>query len=329
MAAVTDVGVVWDNHSCMPLRPDDEGFLPQLERVRAAGVNAVTLNIAYGAQSAFAAARMAKAFGRWVAARPEGYLLAKSASDVETAKASGRLAICFDIEGMDALEGDIANIERFYDLGVRWMLVAYNRPNLAGGGCLVEDERGLTPFGRRAVAEMNRVGMACCGTHCSYRTAREMIDASADPVIFSHSNPRALWDHPRNIPDDLIRACAARGGVIGINGFGPFLGPNGASIETYARHIEYVADLVGDEFVGIGLDYVFDRQELDAAIAADPLTFPPEHYASGARMLEPWCLPDIARVLLHRGFSQGSVSKMLGGNHLRVARQVWKGSDGD
>lgn len=315
-------GVVWDNHACMPLRPDDLSFLPQLARVRRAGIDVMTLNVAFGAQNSRSALSMLAAFRAWLAAQPEEYLLIASTADVETAKASGRLGICFDIEGMDALDANVGHVQTFYDLGVRWMLATYNRPNAAGGGCLAEDE-GLTRFGREVVAEMNQVGMVVCGTHCGYRTARELIDVSADPVIFSHSNPRAVWDHPRNIPDDLMNACASRGGVIGINGFGPFLGRNDASTDTYIAHIEYALDLVGDDHVGIALDYVFDRDEFDASIANDPETFPPELYSRGAGMVEPWRLPQIAQALASRGHSAETLKKLLGGNHLRIANQIW------
>lgn len=316
-------GIVWDNHACMPLRPGDLTFLPQLARVRGAGIDVITLNVAFGKQDSRAALAMLSTFRTWVLARPDEYALIASAKDIEAAKASGRLGICFDIEGMDALDGDASNVKKFYELGVRWMLAAYNQANAAGGGCLGADS-GLTEFGRRVVAQMNAVGMVVCGTHCSYRTAREMIDISADPVIFSHSNPRALRDHPRNIPDSLMKVCAARGGVIGINGFGPFLGANDASTAAYIAHVEYALDLVGDDHVGIALDYVFDRAELDAAMAREPQTFPPDLYARGAQMVEPWRLPQVAQTLTARGHSPGTLRKLFGANHLRIALAVWR-----
>jgi membrane dipeptidase len=316
-------GVLWDNHACMPLRPQDTSFLPQLERAREAGIDMMTLNVAYGSGATCGAAlAMLSSFRSWFLARPDDYLLVASTSDVEEARASGCLGICFDIEGMDALEGDSSRVQTFYDLGVRWMLAAYNRANQAGGGCLDEDV-GLSAFGRTVIGEMNRVGMVVCGSHCGYRTAREMIDCSADPVIFSHSNPRAMWDHPRNIPDDLMKACAERGGVIGINGFGPFLGSNDASTSTYVSHVEYALELVGEDHVGIALDYVFDREELDAHIAADPDTFPSALYSQGASMVEPWRLPEIAQRLAARGHSKTTLTKIFGANHLRIAQRVW------
>jgi len=320
--SAVDDGIVWDNHACMPLRPDDLSFLPQLQRVRSAGIDVISLNVAYGKQDSRSALTMLATFRAWVQQRRDEYALVATVADVESARASGRLGICFDIEGMDALDGELGNIRAFYDLGVRWMLATYNHPNIAGGGCLAEDA-GLTEFGRSAVAEMNCVGMVVCGTHCGYRTARELIDHSADPVVFSHSNPRAVWDHPRNLPDDLMRACAARGGVIGINGFGPFLGANDASTSTYVAHIEYALDLLGDDHVGIALDYVFDRDEFDAVVGADPVTFPHHLYCQGAQMVEPWRLPEIACTLAARGHSPATLRKIFGGNHLRIARQVW------
>lgn len=315
--------LIWDNHACMPLRADDVSCLAQLERVHDAGVDVTTLNVAFGDQGSRSALRMLSAFRAWLEGQPHQYMLVARATDIDEAHASKRLGVCFDIEGMDALDGDIGLVRIFYNLGVRWMLATYNRSNRAGGGCIGEDH-GLTDYGRQVIAEMNAVGMVVCGTHCGYRTAREMIDASADPIIFSHSNPRGLWNHPRNIPDELMKACAARGGVIGITGFGPFLGANDASTATFVAHVEYALDLVGEDHVGIALDYVFDRDELDRLIAADPDTFPPECYSQGAAMVEPWRLPEIARALAERGHSMVTLSKVLGGNHVRIAREVWR-----
>jgi membrane dipeptidase len=321
--AVLGDALVWDNHACMPLRPEDSSFLPQLARVRASGVHVISLNVSYSKRDSRAALAMLASFRNWVEARPADYLMVRSVADVEAARRSGRLGVCFDIEGMDALDGNVENVHTFYDLGVRWMLTTYNLSNAAGGGCLDEDG-GLTDYGRRVVAEMNRVGMVVCATHCGYRTARELIDASATPVIFSHSNPRAVWDHPRNIPDELMRACAARGGVIGINGIGVFLGPNDASTDRYIAHIEYALDLVGDDHVGIALDYVFDQDEIAQEVAAHPEVFPPELFSQGTQMVEPWRLPEIAQGLAARGHSVETLRKLFGGNHLRIAQQVWR-----
>jgi len=315
--------LVWDNHACLPLRPDDKSFLPQLERLRATGVTVVTINAAFGTFGGDHADAMLDNVQSWVAEHPDTLMLVKTAADLDGAQASGRLGICFDLESMTALDGDVGRVGHFYARGVRWMLGTYNTANAAGGGCMEADE-GLTDFGRDVIAEMNRVGMVVCGSHCGYRTAREMIDASAAPVIFSHSNARAVYDHPRNIPDDLIRACAARGGVIGINGFGPFLGDNDASTVSYVAHVEHMIDLVGDDHVGIALDYVFDMDELNDYISADPITFPPDIFPLGAEMVEPERLPHVARFMLDRGHGRETLGKLFGGNHRRIAETVWR-----
>jgi len=284
----------------------------------------VTLNIGFGEQTLAEHVRMLAHFRHWLAARPEIYRLVASVGDILAAKQAGQLAVCFDIEGMNAIENQLSLIQLYYDLGVRWMLIAYNRANRAGGGCQEPDE-GLTEFGRRAIDEMARVGMVLCCSHTGYRTAREAIDHSPGPVIFSHSNPRALRDHPRNIPDDLLRACAARGGVIGINGIGTFLGANDNSTETLLRHIDYAVQLVGEDHVGIGLDYVFDTAELDEYVKTMGATFPKSMgYDTGLELVEPERLPHIVEGLMAKGYGKAALAKILGGNLLRIAREVWR-----
>ncbi len=321
---VTGGGLVWDNHSCMPLRPDDYGFLPQLEDCRAAGVDIITLNVGFGVMTIKDHVAMLATFRQWVRQHPETLMLVGSAANVLTAKKEKRLGVCFDIEGMTALEGRIEMVSLYYDLGVRWMLGAYNVGNEAAGGCLDAEDRGLTPFGRQVVAEMNRVGMVVCGTHTGYRTAREMIDLSAAPTIFSHSNPRGAWDHPRNIPDDLMRACAARGGVIGLCGIGLFMGPNDIRTETFVKHIDYTLDLVGEDHVGIALDYVFDVEEMNTYFVTNRAAFPPGlGFDIGIRMIAPAQLAEIGEALAKK-YSSGTIAKIFGGNHLRIAQQVWR-----
>ena len=171
---------------------------------------------------------------------------------------------------------------------------------------------------------MQRVGMVLCCSHTGYRTVHEAIEYSNNPVIFSHSNPRVLWDHERNIPDDLMRACAATGGVVNLNGIGIFLGQNDNSTETLLRHIEYAVELIGPEHVGLGLDYVFDQKELDDYLRDNTDVFPPEKgYATGIAMIEPERVPRIAAALLQRGYGEADVQGILGHNNLRVARAVW------
>jgi len=248
----------------------------------------------------------------------------QQADDVERARATGRLAVGFDIEGANAVGDQLSLIQLYYDLGVRWMLMAYNTSNRAGGGCQDEDG-GLTNFGRAMVEEMERVGMLLCLSHTGHRTVREVLAMATQPLIFSHSNCAALHPHPRNIPDELIRACAATGGVVGINGVGIFLGKNDISSETYARHVDHVVQLVGPAHVSIALDYVFDMRELEEHLEKMKGTFPPGlGYEMGARFVPPEQLEEIVVTLQGWGYSDADLTALLGGNLLRLAKQVWK-----
>lgn len=313
---------VWDNHACLPLRADDQTFLPQLDRYRLAGVHALMVNVGFGEQTLEQTLAMLATLRAWIADHPERLLLAETLGDIKRAQVERRLAIGFNIEGAAVLGDRIELIEQFHRLGVRWMLLAYNRNNSAAGGCL-DDDSGLTDLGRRVLHALAAAGIVACCSHTGYRSAREAIDYSPKPVIFSHSNPRAVHDHPRNIPDDLIRACAQRGGVIGINGVDDFLGGTG-SIHDVIKHIEHVADLVGVEHVGLGLDYVFDRQELKDYVRINPDLFPAQFAGREFRFIAPEQIPLIAAALRARGFAADEVVAIMGGNWLRHARQVWR-----
>ena len=316
--------IIWDNHGCMPLRPMDDSFLPQLERYHKSGFDIVTLNIGFDAipwQNNFAVLSL---FRRWVGQHSDKYMLINSVADIKEAKQSGRLGICFDLEGGNGLNGDINMVSLYYDLGVRWMLIAYNKNNLLGGGCQDQDT-GLTDFGRQVIDEMNRVGMVVCCSHTGHRSAMEAMEYSKSPVIFSHSNAASICGHPRNISDEMIRACAETNGVVGINGLGVFLGQNDASTEAFVRHIDYIVQMVGPKHVGLALDYVFDQDELSDYIIHHPEIFPPEEgYAATLNMIPPEQMGDIMIALKNLGYPDSDLRLIAGGNHLRIAQTVWK-----
>jgi len=318
--------LVWDNHGCMPLETRDllVEYLPQLVRYRDAGTDVVMINIGYGEMTLGEHVERLAHLRRYVRAHPEQFVEALTVADIERAKASGRLAVGYDIEGMAPIQDELALISTFYDLGVRWMLIAYNRTNRIGGGCH-DDDPGLTDHGREALDEMARVGMVVCCSHTGYRTTLDVMRYSKNPVILSHSNPRALKDHPRNVPDEILDACAATGGVVGINGIGLFLGDNDISSATYIRHVDYVAKRIGVDHVGIGMDYVFDGEGLDADLLKYKLTFPAGWgYEPGIKCKPPEELPEVTAGLLELGYTEADLRKILGGNLLRVAKAVWK-----
>ncbi len=316
--------LVWDNHGCMPLRPDDESFLPQLARYKAAGVDMVCLNIGYGEQGVEEHVRMAAHLRRWLSMRGDDYVLVRGTGDIERARLEGKLAVAFDIEGMNAVADQPSLVQLYYDLGVRWMLIAYNRHNRVGGGCQQEDDPGLSDFGRRVLDEMARVGMVACCSHTGYRTTMDVMAYSQRPVIFSHSNARGVHDHPRNVRDEALKACAATDGVVGINGINIFLG-DGPVVDDFVRHLDYVVQLIGVRHVGLGLDYVFDLGELDGMTSGDPATFPPElGYSRRIEIVPPEATGQIVERLIGLGYSADDIRAVLGGNFMRVAQAVWK-----
>jgi membrane dipeptidase len=207
------------------------------------------------------------------------------------------------------------------------MLMAYNEPNRAGGGCHGDPEIGLTTFGRAVVKEMNRIGMLVDATHCSRRTTFDLFELSDAPVVFSHSVPAGVKRHPRNVDDEQMLACARTGGVIGINGVGIFLGDNDASTESVVRAIDYAVQLVGPEHVGLGLDFVFDRADLSAFIEANATTFPSGYgytESGPVQFASPDQLPAMTSALGELGYPDGAITGILGGNFYRVANQVWR-----
>jgi len=321
-------GIVWESHACMPLRPGDDSFLPQLERVRNAGIDVISLNVSFDVIDPTDAFKVLATFRHWVRNHNKHYALADTVADIEAGKKSGKLSVVFDIEGGNAVAAHPGLVEVFYRLGVRWMLFAYNKNTKLGGGCMDEDT-GLTDYGRQIIDEMERVGMVLCCSHVGHRTALEAMEYSRHPVIFSHSNPSAVYAHVRNIPDDLIQACAMGGGVVNINGVGMFLGKdaNGRGdnrTETLLRHVDYVAELVGPAHVGLGLDYVFDMAELEGHLQKHPELFPPDiRQPGGYTQVEPERFPIIAEGLLKRGYSDDEAQGILGHNNLRIARRVW------
>lgn len=316
----------WDNHTCLPLRPHDATFLPQLQRFKNAGVNVVSINAGFGEQTPEEHLRMLAHFRAWIRENAGEYELAATADDIERIAAANKIAILFDIEGARAVGDQLSLIPLYYDLGVRWMSIAYNRNNLVGGGCMDEDP-GLSEFGHRFVETMEATGMLVDCSHTGHRTVREVFAVAKRPVIFSHSNPNALHEHKRNIPDDLILACAKTGGVIGINGVGMFLGDNDISSATIARNVDYVAKLAGIDHVGISLDYVFDNDEVIEFARNNPALFGftnPDDAANVRAFAAPEQFPEILDCLKQMGYAQSDLDKIAGGNWLRLAREVWR-----
>jgi membrane dipeptidase len=325
-AALHRDALVWDSHACMPLHPDAD--LGALARHRAAGVDFVSINIGMDMNPLAQIFTTIASFRAQLRDRPDLFVPVEDAADVERAKAAGKLAVAFDLEGGVPLCERPEMVQLFYDLGVRQIHLAYNRNNAIGGGCY-DDDVPLSALGRGIVAAINDAGMLMDCSHTGYRTSMDIMALSHAPVVFSHANPLALAANGRNIRDDQIDACVATGGVICVNGVGRFLGDPGAGTAAIVRHVDHLIERVGPQHVGLGLDYEYDQGLDDTPPGLDrTYWWPPAHgYGKEGpriRIAAPEQFPEITLGLLELGYPEAAVRNILGANMLRVARRVWR-----
>ena len=314
--------LVWENHTCMPLRAAHD-FMPQLERYRQNGVDVVSLNVTFDLMDFESSIRVISFMRHWIGQSAD-YGVGASIKQIEANRRQGKTSVVFDIEGLKGIGQQLELVETYHALGVRWASPIYNRTNQFGGGCMDSDNLGLSALGHDLVKRMNQVGMVVCCSHTSHQASLDIIEASSQPVIFSHSNADAVYAHPRNITDLQMKACADRGGVVGINGIGIFLGKNDTSIETFTRHICHVAELVGVEHVGVSLDYAFDLKEIEEFFEGNRDMFPINDYGSTLEMVVPEMFGLLPDALAARGMNQREIQLVLGGNWERIARTVWR-----
>jgi membrane dipeptidase len=317
----------WEAHACLPLHPD-ASFEP-LQRFAAQGVNYVSINVGMDMNPLEQVMSVIAGFRARIAAEPQRYALVSTMAGLDAAVAAGSLAIGFDLEGAMPLLERPEMVAVYRELGVNQIHFAYNRDNSVAGGCH-DSDHGLTPLGKRMVAAVNDAGMLMDCSHTGRRSSLDIMAAARAPVIFSHANPAALVDHGRNITDAQIKACAATGGVVCINGISAFLGSDEPDAGDMARHAAYVAGLVGVTHVGIGIDIGFSQPDLDDS---PPGHFDPAHwwpasagYGAGLKRIryapvETW--GQLPAVLQQAGMSAEEIALVLGGNMRRVATQVW------
>ncbi|MDJ0779217.1 MAG: membrane dipeptidase [Gammaproteobacteria bacterium] len=315
--------LVWDAHA--GVFPSPQVDLNLLDHWQQQGASYLSINVGFDVMDWQDTLATLAAYRNWILARPERFVLVGDTTDIDHARAEGKFALSFDIEGMNALDGNLDMVGVYHALGVRQMLFAYNLNNAAAGGCH-DDDRGLSEFGRAVVHEMNRVGMIVDCSHAGHRTTLDIMQESDMPVVFSHSNPTAVWDHQRNIHDDQIRACADTDGVIGLNGMGIFLGDNDISIDTMLRHLHHVSDLVGARHIGFGFDYspALDI-DIGAILATRPDFWPAgqQYETRGIKHAGPELLPPLIDAMAASGFGDDDIRGFLGENFRRVAAQAW------
>ncbi len=321
-AEILERAIVCD--MCLPWTAENVHARPGfLEDYAGAGGTVSSLTVSFGNFTNLeGAVRHVSRDRRSILLNPEKFVLVDTARDIERAKSEGKLALSFNLQGCDPLAGDIAMVDAFYRLGVRQMLLCYNARNLAGDGCHERTDSGLSRFGIDLVKEMNRVGMIVDCTHTGYRTTMEMMEVSEDPVIFSHSNAKAVVDHERNITDDQIEACARTGGLVGAVGLGPLLG-NDASVDSFLKHVDHMLDLVGPDHVGLGFDAVYTPEITYKRFRENASRYP--GYPSPPwEFLLPQQVPDVVEGMVRRGYDDETIEKILGRNYLRVGGHVWR-----
>lgn len=240
---------------------------------------------------------------------PETFERASTAADVRRIVAEGKIASMMGVEGGHSIENQLGLIQRFYDRGVRYMTLTHSK-NVDWADSATDEPRrqGLTEFGREVIREMNRVGMLVDISHVSPATMHAALDTSAAPVIFSHSSAKAICDHPRNVPDDVLRRMPENGGVVMVTFVSAFIAPtellkrepkSRGTVHDVCDHIEHVIKLAGIDHVGLGGDY-------------DGVTSLPY----GLENVSTY--PAISQILLDRGYNEEQIHKLLGGNILRV-----------
>ncbi|UUZ61990.1 dipeptidase [Polaromonas sp. P1-6] len=318
----------WEAHACLPLHPQAD-FSP-LDSLRAAGVNYVSINVGMDMNPVSQVLSVIAAFRANIVEQPERFRLVSSVAEIKKAAAAGVLAVGFDLEGAMPLLEQPDMVALYRDLGVRQIHFAYNRNNSVADGCH-DVERGLTPLGRRMVEAVNDAGLLMDCSHTGRRCSLDIMAASAKPVIFSHANPLALVEHGRNITDEQIRACAATGGVVCVSGVSAFLGTRTPTADDVARHAAHVANLVGVQHAGIGLDISFRQDELNDKPPGD---YDPEYWwpkAAGynrsvERMtytpVDTWQV--LSGALQKVGMSAAEAAAVMGDNMLRVAGLAWQ-----
>jgi microsomal dipeptidase-like Zn-dependent dipeptidase len=230
--------------------------------------------------------------------------LAKTSADLKRLKKAGKKAIFLGIENGYGLGKDIRNVQKFADMGVRYITLSHNGDNdiCDAANKSKTTHNGLSDYGKAVVREMNRCGIMVDISHTSEKTSLDVLEISTKPIIASHSSAKALCDHPRNISDPLMRAIAAKGGVIQVCLYSGFLKKSGkATISDAVDHIDHIVKTVGIDYVGIGSDFDGGSELADAKGTND--------------------LPQITMELLRRGYSEKAIAKIWGGNLMRVLNQ--------
>jgi membrane dipeptidase len=257
------------------------------------------------------------------------FTVVDKAADLDRAKSAGKVAVIMGIQNAEHFRGP-EDVKAFYQLGQRCSQLTYNSQNLLGTGSTDRVDGGVSDFGASIIAAMNETGMLVDVSHCGDRTTLDAIEMSTKPIAITHSNCRALNDHPRLKTDEAIRKLAAKGGVMGITGVRNFVSKTEpTTVEHIVDHIDHVVKLVGIDHVGIGSDSDLNgyddmpadqRQEL-MGMYKSSYAFRDKLDTDGFD--HPKKTFDLTEALIHRGYSDSNVEAVLGGNFRRLLGSIW------
>ena len=249
------------------------------------------------------------------------FAICRTMKEVDAANAAGKIGVFLSFEGCEPIGQDLGLLRIFYELGVRATGLVWSRRNYVGDGCFFSPKRegrkgGLTPFGVEVVEETERLGMILDISHLNDEGVQDVAAFSKGPVIASHSNCRALVPSMRNLTDEQIRFVASRGGVVGMNGCSAFVSTDkrdDVGARELCEHIDYIVKLVGDDFVGLGLDCCDGLAEY---------AYAPPNLETYDSIRDHSLLPELVAVLMEKGYSDERTRKIVGGNFRRVYEGV-------
>jgi membrane dipeptidase len=254
------------------------------------------------------------------------FVIAKTATDMEDARKKGKFAILMALEGGKAIEGSLEALRCLYRLGVRSMGLTHNVRNQLGDGAGVKENYGLTDFGKSVIEEIDKLGMILDLVHLSERGFYDAIETTKSTPIISHSacgdlHPFGSGSVPwRNVTDKQIQTLADEGGVIGIAFLKPFVTSEDANLSHIISHLEHVIELVGVDHVGIGTDYVDYATPENQTLLGEKNPLGAELIVKDAENIT--MIPNLTAALMRKGYSEGDISKILGGNFLQLFKKV-------
>ncbi len=244
---------------------------------------------------------------------------------VREAREEGRLGVFFHAQKPPPeLADDPDEAWNLQRLGIRMLQLTYNDHSPFGDGCLEPADAGLSDAGVRVVQAANEAGILLDVSHAGHRTAMEIVAASSEPIVASHSNADTVCRNPRNLRDEAVAAIAGCGGVIGVTAFPSMVCWREPTLERMLDHIDHVAALVGAEHVGFGLDFCSIPQQSWDSGRFSPRAYTPPPWIFPPGIAGPEEVPNLTDGLLRRGYGEAEVRGIMGENLLRLFGRVWR-----